>query len=387
MRKIFLSFALCALTMTAWAEGFWEDQNCYEIIEGTNVRLTSSWKEGTLNIPEKVTHDEVDYTVTEIGNGGYVMVSERISTLTSLTIPASVTSVAAWAFATCDNLATIFFMGTEAPAIGGDAFRGSDANGWDYIFKHCTITVKSNVCKESFNTADWSYWQCFYNEGNVKLYAFDLWDNWYDDKSWHNGTDVDVTLKRTFEPNQWYTLCVPVYLSTEAIESAFGADAEIVELTSSEAATDYWKLNFTPVTYTIACKPYLVKVTHMVENPVFEGVNFLNSESREVHTAYANMIGSFETTTLTPGKYYLSDDNTLYQPASSVSMKGYRAYFTFTTPLPAGVPARIIVNTNQTTDIEMTNNQSPMTNKIIRDNQLFILHADGLYTTDGKRVK
>ena len=386
MRKIILSFALCTLGLCAWATDFWEDQNCYEIIEGTNVRLTSSWKEGELNIPEKVTHDAVEYTVTEIGNGGYVMVSERISTLTSLTIPASVTSVAAYAFATCDNLANIYFMGTTAPACGGEAFRGSDANGWDYIFKHCTITVKTNDCKASFNTADWSYWQCFYNEGNVKLYAFDLWDDYYDDKSWHNGTDVDVTLHRTFEADQWYTLCVPAYLSTEAIESAFGADAQIVELTSSTSSEDHWDLVFTPVTYTVACKPYLIKVTSRVENPVFEGVYFLNTESKEIHTAYANMIGSFEKMNLIPGKYYVSDDNTLYQPASSVEMKGYRAYFTFTSPIPAGVPARVVVSTNQTTDIE---NQELKANsqKLMKDGQIFILRADGLYTTDGKRVK
>lgn len=175
MYRFFISFALCTLGLCAWADGFWADQNCYEIIDADakTVRLTSSWKDGELNIPAQVTctedgsYKDVQFTVTEIGNGGWVMVSERVANLTTLTIPATITKVAAWAFASCDNLTTIYSKPAVAPEIGGDAFRGSDSKGWDYIFKYCTIYVPSESAKTTYNTENWTYWQCFYNEGNI----------------------------------------------------------------------------------------------------------------------------------------------------------------------------------------------------------------------------
>ena len=186
MKKSIFIFALCALTMAAWAEDFWEDQNCYEIIDADakTVRLINSWKDGELNIPAQVTCNDdgkdykgTEFTVTEIGNGGWVMVSERVANLTTLTIPATITKVAAWAFASCDNLTTIYSKPAVAPAIGGDAFKGSDTKGWDFIFKNCKIYVPSEVAKATYNTAEWSYWQCFYNEGNVIVETTTAFDN------------------------------------------------------------------------------------------------------------------------------------------------------------------------------------------------------------------
>ena len=156
---------------------FWTDQNYYQVIDAKakTVRLAKSWKEGELNIPEKVTNEEVDieYTVTEVGNDEWVMVNERVAALTKLVIPATVTKIGSWAFASCDNLTSIYSKPDVAPEIGTDAFKSSESGGksWDYIFLHATLYVPSEAAKETYKTAEWSYWLCFYENNRIVVDA------------------------------------------------------------------------------------------------------------------------------------------------------------------------------------------------------------------------
>ena len=58
---------------------------------------------GSVSIPESVTHNGVEYKVTEIGEG----VFQNNTNLTEVKIPASITSIGANAFAGCKNLQAI----------------------------------------------------------------------------------------------------------------------------------------------------------------------------------------------------------------------------------------------------------------------------------------
>lgn len=58
---------------------------------------------GSVSIPETVTHNGVEYKVTEIGEGAF----QNNTGLTEVTIPASITSIGAKAFAGCKNLQSI----------------------------------------------------------------------------------------------------------------------------------------------------------------------------------------------------------------------------------------------------------------------------------------
>lgn len=84
--------------------------------------------------------------------------------LKTLTLDGNIV-VGGWAFGSCDALTSIIFNGTSVPACGSDAFKGGAE--WNTIINNCTVTVKSESAKESFNHDPWDYWTEFYTNGKV----------------------------------------------------------------------------------------------------------------------------------------------------------------------------------------------------------------------------
>ena len=129
MKKQLLLFAMLLLPLVASA-------NPVEI-DGINYYLTSKIQKaeviknpneytGNVVIPEKVTYESVEYSVTSIGSGAFGGCSgltsitipnsvtsigysafDGCSGLTSITIPNSVTSIEIWAFYNCSGLTSI----------------------------------------------------------------------------------------------------------------------------------------------------------------------------------------------------------------------------------------------------------------------------------------
>ena len=111
---------------------------------------------------------------------------------------------------------------------------------------------------------------------------------------------------------------------------------------------------------------------------IFEGVTFTGIFSQTALAASDNLL-------------FLGTGNTLYM-SSGGTMKGMRGYFQLTTPqaqAAAKRSARIVFHEEVATGIEetITNDQSPITNKIIRDGQLFILRDGKTYNAQGALVK
>lgn len=84
--------------------------------------------------------------------------------------------------------------------------------------------------------------------------------------------------------------------------------------------------------------------------------------------------------------------NTLYWAEEDTRLRGFRAHFRVPEEGPAAAPkhtpARIVLQPATTTDVEpMTNDQRPMTNKLIIDGQVYILRDGKLYTILGQDVK
>ena len=71
----------------------------------------------TANIPEKITYEKKDYTVTSIG--GYAFYG--CSSLASVVIPSSVTGIGEYAFCLCSNLASVVIP-SSVTGIGGVCF-------------------------------------------------------------------------------------------------------------------------------------------------------------------------------------------------------------------------------------------------------------------------
>ena len=73
----------------------------------------------SITIPEKVTYNSTEYSVTSIGYGAFA----NCSSLTSISIPNSVTSIETLAFELCSSLTSIT-IGNSVTSIGNSAFYG-----------------------------------------------------------------------------------------------------------------------------------------------------------------------------------------------------------------------------------------------------------------------
>ncbi len=79
--------------------------------------------DGTVEIPESVTINNVTFSVTTIGNDAF-----RNDTLTSVVIPASITSIETNAFRNTRSLVTFTSNAANAPSLGSSVFREGAAN-------------------------------------------------------------------------------------------------------------------------------------------------------------------------------------------------------------------------------------------------------------------
>ena len=106
MKKHLLLLAMILLPMVASADVVEIDGIYYNLISKTKtaeVTRKSSGYTGNIVIPDKITYEETDYSVTSIGESAF----EFCSGLTSVTIPNSVTCIGSHAFIGCRGLTSI----------------------------------------------------------------------------------------------------------------------------------------------------------------------------------------------------------------------------------------------------------------------------------------
>lgn len=88
----------------------------------TVANYDNSTPDGVIDIPDTVTKDNIDYTVTAIGNNAFESLN-----VSSVFIPATVTSIGPFAFRFCKFLATVTFAeDSQLKSIGLGAFYGTE---------------------------------------------------------------------------------------------------------------------------------------------------------------------------------------------------------------------------------------------------------------------
>ena len=88
----------------------------------TVANYDNSTPDGVIDIPDTVTKDNIDYTVTVIGNNAFESLN-----VSSVFIPATVTSIGPFAFRFCKFLATVTFAeDSQLKSIGLGAFYGTE---------------------------------------------------------------------------------------------------------------------------------------------------------------------------------------------------------------------------------------------------------------------
>ena len=83
---------------------------------------SSNYTTGDIVIPEKVTYNRTEYSVTSIGSSAF----KNCSSLTSITIPNSVTSIGYYAFYNCSALTDTIVIHSNSSAYYVSCFAGVD---------------------------------------------------------------------------------------------------------------------------------------------------------------------------------------------------------------------------------------------------------------------
>ncbi len=100
---------------------------------------------GTIDIPETIRYDGVDYTVTAIGEESFYM-GEKIS---SVSIPKTVTSIGKLAFYDCKGMESITCYNPTPPGCDADVFNEADVG-------KCILYVPTESVSTYQSTSPWS---------------------------------------------------------------------------------------------------------------------------------------------------------------------------------------------------------------------------------------
>ena len=124
MKRVILSLALLlTVSMSAFAQDFLYNGIAYIVLSEADktveVCVGSSFNGSELIIPEKVTYSEKEYTVMGIGESAFFY----NTSVTSVSIPATVKTIGINAFGFCANLTSCIFEGeSQLKQISNQAF-------------------------------------------------------------------------------------------------------------------------------------------------------------------------------------------------------------------------------------------------------------------------
>lgn len=147
----------------------------------------------------------------------------------------------------------------------------------------------------------------------------------------NDGTMADVTLTRTLQTGGYNTFSVPFDIPAEKFNDYKLSGVKKLTASAFDSSTGELALTFADASDGIeAGKPYLVKVSENVVNPVFNGVT-VSSTKQNTETDAVDFISTLGATTITgetKSILFLGASNKLYHPSDeSQQMKGFRAYF------------------------------------------------------------
>ena len=142
MKRFLLMFVALLTAIGSFADGK------YVVIDGLRFFVRTDTKEailfdnsysGNITVPEKITDEGVEYTVTSFANGCFA----HCKSLTSVSIPSSVTSIGDWCFAYCEELKSITIP-SSVTSLGEVCFF--DCKSLTSITIPSSVTLLGNDC-------------------------------------------------------------------------------------------------------------------------------------------------------------------------------------------------------------------------------------------------
>ena len=251
-----------------------------------------------------------------------------------------------------------------------------------YVIKVANVNVDADGCVNSFAAA---------KADNVLVVDEMATDMAYIDEK--NGQSWKPLLKRSFKGGMYNTVCFPFNnVSDEELTSIFGAGYELKELVSATLNGNELSLSFADVDLSGATygRPYLIKPTQDVTNPLFNSHTIYKSTSHLTKECdAANFVGSFIKSEVPAGDHnlFLGQNDLLYFSQEATPIKGMRAYFHVKSPSYVIQRVRIVEADAPavTTDINLLEVNASV--KTIENGQLVIIKNGVKYNVMGIKLQ
>lgn len=222
--------------------------------------------------------------------------------------------------------------------------------------------------------------------------------------AWLDMTVSQITIDRTlYRDGAYNTLCLPFSLSEDEIAASPLTGAHIYKFVRAEKVSDaQLNIEVEDTTGIKAGVPYLIKWAPASPEIIdgghltFHNVYIRTTDGQTIGgTGEVQFVGNIARKTMEYEDHdnlFIGANNTLYWPNTTNPLRGFRAYFQVpklgANAVARNTPARIIERHETATGMEqMTNDKLPITQKIIKDNQIYILHNGMMYNVQGQVVK
>ena len=208
-----------------------------------------------------------------------------------------------------------------------------------------------------------------------------------------NGQSRKPLLKRSFKGGMYNTVCFPFNnVSDEELASIFGEGYELKELTSATLNGNELSLIFANVDLSADTygRPYLIKPTQDVENPLFNSHTIYKSTSHLTKVCdAANFVGSFIKSEVPAGdqNLFLMQDNELFFRQTATPIKGMRAYFHVNVPGAAQAIQRIRIEEAPAITTGINRVEANGSVKAIENGQLVIIKNGVKYNVMGIKLQ
>lgn len=277
-----------------------------------------------------------------------------------------------------------------------DAFESGSLGAGDKTAKHYFNLVTGNYTVKLENMTAWS-------QGHIVSLVVTqpellTIDEAAEDNSIivanYQGGEKDIQIIRTIVAGMYNTICLPFSVGSSQLQAVFGNDVELKQMSSAELSGDVLNLMFDDATSIYHGTPYLIKTSNDVVNPIFTNVEIRSKAGDATSGTNADFIGTLIKGEVPAGEnnLFLGQENLLYFSQTATPIKGMRAYFQVhgvANPSNAIKRARIVMNSQVATDIEMVNSQESKakSQKLMENGQLVIIRDGVRYNIMGAKLQ
>jgi len=217
------------------------------------------------------------------------------------------------------------------------SYGGDTDTFYAYVANHGTLSGTEKTCTNDHYTLTMSNHNTVISASGIVVLRDDV-DNSAVITAMA-GQSKNVTVGRTFVHGAWNSICLPFNVSAATVSNVFGDATQLRRLSSSDFTDGELSLSFVDIEVSLAGtiiieagKPYLIKPSNDVVNPVFGSVTIVNS-STPIVTNVATFTPVINPTAFTARDMtilFITGDGQLSFPLNNESIKGFRTYILLT---------------------------------------------------------